>query len=30
MGFAYDADGNWVASLNFNGTDKVFSNVGNG
>jgi hypothetical protein len=30
MGFGYDADGNWVASLNFNGTDKVFSNVGNG
>jgi hypothetical protein len=30
MGFAYDADGNWVASLNFNGTNKVFSNVGNG
>jgi hypothetical protein len=30
MGFAYDADGNWAASLNFNGTDKTFSNVGNG
>jgi len=30
MGFGYDASGNWVASLNFNGTDKTFSNVGNG
>jgi hypothetical protein len=30
MGFGYDASGNWVASLNFNGTDKVFSNIGNG
>jgi hypothetical protein len=29
-GFAYDASGNWVASLNFNGTDKTLSNVGNG
>lgn len=29
-GFGYDADGNWVASLNFNGTDKTFSSVGNG
>jgi hypothetical protein len=30
MGFGYDASGNWVASLNFNGTDKTFSNIGNG
>jgi hypothetical protein len=30
MGFGYDASGNWVASLNFNRTDKTFSNVGNG
>jgi hypothetical protein len=30
MGFGYDASDNWVASLNFNGTDKTFSNVGNG